>query len=100
MFKTMSRGFLKVFFFFLIVGMHYDFKLLIVKCDDKGIIVITRFPCWMLLGNTGEVSTNLHFCMLKELLYEISDWQQIFSCMLRQVRILYDWKTIRQHETR
>lgn len=95
----MSRGFLKGFFF-LIVCMHYDFKLLIVKCDDKGIIIITRFSCWMLLGNTGEVSTNLHFCMLKELLYEISDWQQIFSCMLRQIRILYDWKTIRQHETR
>lgn len=62
-------------------------------------ILVTIFSYQILFDNTGQFSANLCPCMLKELLHEVSDWQQVFSFILRQISILCDWKTVRQYET-
>lgn len=58
---------------------------------------VTEFSYLALFDNTRDFNAALCPCMLEELLYEVSDWQQIFSFVLRQVSIL-DWKAVREYE--
>lgn len=47
----------------------------------------TKFSYLVLFDDTRQLNAILCPCMLEELLYEVSDWQQIFSSVLRQVSI-------------
>lgn len=76
----------------------YHFKPLIEKCNDAEFFIsVTKFSYSILIDNTRQFNATLCPCMLKELLSEVSGWQQIFSFILRQVSIL-DWKAVRQYE--
>lgn len=58
---------------------------------------ITKFSYLVLFDNTRWFGATLCPFMLKELLYGVSGWQQIFSFVLRQGSIL-ERKAVRQYE--